>query len=200
MRMHLDKPMPLLKEPINCSWCSRKLQGHVQRRNGNLYCNDTCSNQGEERRLRYVAALAGTVNSHYLIGACALIIFMVAFTIFGGSKAFAQEQRHHGHMEHHENAYSKWMKPHKPNESCCNMKVVKANGEITGDCYPTRSRNVRNRDGWRLIAQKDDGNWVEIPDYVILRRTINPDESGVSSHICESHNVIHCFLESTGIM
>jgi hypothetical protein len=93
--MHLDKPMPLLKEPINCSWCSRKLQGHVQRRNGNLYCNDTCSNQGEERRLRYVAALAGTVNSHYLIGACALIIFMVAFTLFGGSKAFAHDPNTH---------------------------------------------------------------------------------------------------------
>lgn len=92
------------------------------------------------------------------------------------------------------------MKPYAPLESCCNMKIRKADGSVIGDCYPTRSRRVMNRDGERLIAEKDDGTWIEIPDRVILRRTLNPDQSGESSHICENGGPPICFLESTGVL
>lgn len=130
-----------------------------------------------------------------LIVACTIVFIAICANV---KKANAQE--HPGHAQYHENAYSKWMKPYAPSESCCNMKVVKADGSVSGDCYPTRSRRVLNRDGERLLVQKDDGTWIEVPYETILRRTINPDETGVSSHLCENGGPVFCFLESTGML
>jgi len=48
------------------------------------------------------------------------------------------------------------------------------------------------------MAKKDSGAWVDIPENIILRRTVNPDHSGVSGHLCESYGTLHCFLPPFG--
>lgn len=98
MRYGLDKPIKL-EQPQHCFWCNNSLQRlrnvYKGRDSERWYCSSEHLSQGEERALRYRAALAGTVSSHYLIGAALLIAFMLAFTFSGGSRAWAHDPLTH---------------------------------------------------------------------------------------------------------
>lgn len=135
----------------------------------------------------------------YLVGAIILSVLILDVTYTHKARA----QDHTGHDLYHDNAYSKWQKPNGVG-SCCNLRVLSLDGKtrVKGDCYPTEAKPILDKDGYQTgwIALKDDGSWVPIPESTLLRRTINPDDSGVSAHLCESYGDIHCFLPPAGVM
>lgn len=202
------RPTLAYAKPTTCHWCGGTLERirnvYKGRDSERYYDAEKCLVRGEERQLRKLAALAGTVCMHWTATLAAVLsVAMLAFIITGGSRAWAQD-RHEGHDKYHDNAYSTWMKPDKPGESCCNMKVMSEDGKyrVKGDCYPTDARllhdpETRDLNWWAL---RDDGKWIAIPDIKVLRRTPNPDETGRSAHICESYGQIHCFREPSGVL
>ena len=58
-----------------------------------------------------------------------------------------------------------------------------------GDCYPTKAE-VRVGSWW---AQRDNGEWVEIPDSKVLHER-NP--AGQDAHLCYSdpYKIVLCFV------
>lgn len=141
--------MALYKEPINCFWCGDKLQGHVLRKEGKLYCNEVCAKLGEERRLAYLATLAGKVC---VIGAMALSIFLVSFALT--PKARAHDPRTHAPDELHDSysdAYGK----------CC-----------TGDDFVIITTWEPTRNGYRIMYK---GEWLDAPDNVVVKNHYSPD-------------------------
>lgn len=115
--------------------------------------------------------------------------------------AFAQV--HENHEQHHP-AYSKWMQPNKT-VSCCNARVYNAEGDWTGDCYATEFRPVV-REGQLLgfeallDPRTNDGRreFVPLPEGKRIREK-NPDQSGVTGHICEDQfHAILCWVPPTG--
>jgi hypothetical protein len=77
------------------------------------------------------------------------------------------------------------------NASCCNGKET-TDSQSTGDCYPTTAK-VRAGSWW---AERDDGQWVIVPDDRILRER-NPDVE--RAHLCFCYGRALCFVPpSTG--
>ncbi len=83
----------------------------------------------------------------------------------------------------HERFYSGWMRPDKPNESCCNLR----------DCAPAKSvRRIGNR--WEAQRESDD-TWVVVPPEKIEQRRDSPDGR---SHLCSRGLSVFCFVAGSG--
>lgn len=177
MRYGLETPIPLGK-PTRCGWCGNalntcrrifKVKDHER-----YYCAEICFLQGEERRLRYLAALAGTVHVHWTVAlASILAAFMLAFTFTGGSKAWAHD------------FYGSWQRADGKG-SCCNAQVEK-DGQVTGDCRPARAYPDEHGQ-WHVLIR---GKYRPVPPEAI-REYQTPDGN---SHVCEDeNNGIMCFV------
>ena len=102
--------------------------------------------------------------------------------------AKAQDHSGHygqGHAEHHD-WYEKLKQPGS-NASCCNAQKKRPDGQLEGDCRPTRA--YQKDDGvWYALL---NGRWVPVPPRVVLK-DLSPDGN---SHICAGPSgVIFCFL------
>lgn len=194
MCMHLDTNIPFSHQKVVCDWCSNSLANIRNVYKGinceRQYCSRECHQKGEDRALRYKAALAGTISSHWLLGVAAiLIMFILAFTFTGGSKAWAQDvdgtvhQVHPGHAAHH-NIYKNWTQSNGYS-SCCNGDDPE-NG-VKGDCRPARA--YPDQDGqWHVLI---NGKYVPVPLHAI-RDYPTPDGN---SHVCETPSQgIMCFV------
>lgn len=90
----------------------------------------------------------------------------------------------------HEVFYNTWMRPDKPEVSCCSNV----------DCYPTEARF---RNGHWEAKRREDGQWLVIPPSKIERNRDMPD---AQAHLCapgpwgESHyeNGVICFGAGSG--
>ncbi len=73
--------------------------------------------------------------------------------------------------------------------SCCNGRRSSGDGDIEGDCRPTRA--FLGEDGqWRALI---DGRWRVVPPHVVLDPALNRE--GLYPHVCAgATGVIHCFL------
>lgn len=84
------------------------------------------------------------------------------------------------------NGYEKWMQPPRPLVSCCNDR----------DCEPVEGRYDEHR---RTYQAKIEGQWVDIPDSIILDRR-NPDNASPdgSFHACwdRGSKELLCFREA----
>lgn len=91
----------------------------------------------------------------------------------------------HGHAENHD-WYEKLKQPGS-NASCCNAQKKRPDGQLEGDCRPTRA--YQKDDGvWYALL---NGRWVPVPPRVVLK-DLSPDGN---SHICAGPSgVIFCFL------
>lgn len=210
MQYLLDTPTHLNGKPETCHWCGGRFERlrHIYKGKDShrYYDSEKCLIRGEQRaadlEITRVAQLAGQVHSRWYVGVAGILaLFILVFATTPKARAQGHDE---GHAKYHDNAYSTWMKPDKPGESCCNMKVMSEDGKyrVKGDCYPTEAilkpdPETHDLNWWAL---RDDGKWIPIPDIKVLRRTPNPDESGRSSHLCESYGTIHCFREPSGVM
>jgi hypothetical protein len=82
--------------------------------------------------------------------------------------AVAQHKHPPEHAELHERFYGTWMRPDKPNISCCNLK----------DCYPTAARMIGGQ--WQA-QRREDGRWLTVPESKIERNRDMPDGR---AHLC----------------
>jgi hypothetical protein len=64
--------------------------------------------------------------------------------------------------------YAGWMRPDRPNISCCDRK----------DCYATEARFVNGQ--WQAL-RREDGKWLTIPESKIERNREMPD---ARAHLC----------------
>lgn len=66
MNFSLDSTAPVLTKPTHCHWCGGTLERIRDIRKGiaceRYYDSKDCHQKGEDRALRYRAALAGTVS------------------------------------------------------------------------------------------------------------------------------------------
>jgi hypothetical protein len=160
MSYGLEKPIPLglNAKPTNCDWCSANLARlrNIYKGQGcqRHYCSQKCLTSGEDRAIRYRAALAGRVCSHYLVGAAILIAFMLTFTFTGGHRAWAHDPETHqanSLADAYSQAYGK----------CC-----------TGDDYVLISTWERTDTGYRVMYQ---GQWLDVAQNVKVSNMVNPD-------------------------
>ena len=96
MRYSLDVPLNLNRHSSRCKWCANLLAPARRiwkvRDAHRYYCSELCFLQGEERQVRYVAQLSGTVHLHWTATlAVILSVLMVAFVFIGGKRAWAQD-------------------------------------------------------------------------------------------------------------
>ena len=94
MRYSLDVPLNLNGHSSRCKWCANLLAPARRiwkvRAAHRYYCSELCFLQGEERRLRCAAKLAGTAHLHWTAALAAILsVFMVAFIFAGGMRAWA---------------------------------------------------------------------------------------------------------------
>ena len=165
------KPVLAYAKPTTCHWCSGRFppprtddQGRrfvpVIRKGKDCeryYCSDLCLSRGEERALRYKAALAGTVCSPWYIGAAGvLIVFMLAFTFTGGTRAWAHDPNTHL-ADGYATARS------KKGTLCCD------GSDYT---YVSPRSWERTQTGYRVHVQ---GKWVDVPADALVTNMKNPD-------------------------
>jgi hypothetical protein len=149
--------LPSLEAAMNrCDWCGNllstcrcvyKVQGEER-----YYCSQSCFLQGEERRLRYRAALAGTVHAHWT--ATLVSIAVLAFILSGGTSALAHDPRTH-QVDELANARS------KAGGLCCD-----------GKDYTIPYSWERTERGYRIHF---GGRWVDIPKDAEVNNMRNPD-------------------------
>ena len=131
-------------------------------------------------------------DSLFTKAASGLAIATISYLVV--ASAWSQSTPQHNHDQFHLDAYSRWAKPGQSPGTCCHAKITHPSGIVTGDCYPTEFR-IGAGGGW--VARKDDGTWIDIPDAIVIREK-NPDPTGVSGHLCESHGLLHCAVPPTG--
>jgi hypothetical protein len=89
--------------------------------------------------------------------------------------ALAQEHQHPPQDQAlHNQFYSNWYRPDKPNMSCCSNK----------DCYPTE---FRMQTGQWFARRREDGRWIWVPPgaFEHNRKVGIPRESpDTGSHVC----------------
>lgn len=142
-----------------CGWCGNLLSTcrciykvHDEER---YYCSESCFLQGEERRLRYRVALAGTVHTHWTATLAAIIsALMLAFIFTGGTRAWAHDPNTH-QADELANARS------KIGGLCCD-----------GKDYTRVSTWERTERGYRIHF---GGRWVHFPKEAEVDNMHNPD-------------------------
>ena len=117
-----------------------------------------------------------------------LCFLLLTLSLLGEAKA----QEHFHPVEDapiHEKFYKNWMKPDKPDQSCCNLS----------DCYPTE---IKISHGSLYARRREDGRWLFIPESKIERHRDNPDGR---SHMCapppsllNDGGVVYCFTLGGG--
>jgi hypothetical protein len=120
--------------------------------------------------------------------ALAALAFASSFQL---SQARAEDHHHPAaDVPIHEQFYSSWMMPDKPERSCCNKR----------DCYPTEARY---RDGFWEARRREDGQYVRVPWEKVEQNRDNPDGR---NHVCmppPSPNYygdeVYCFALGGGI-
>lgn len=155
MRFHLDTHIPFDHQKERCHWCGNSLarirnifKGVDSQRH---YDSESCLKRGEERALRYRAALAGTVSSHWLIGLAMFLAFFMG-------------------------AYS--AKAHDPNTHQA-TELSNARSKIGGQCcdgtdyaHVSPSAWERTDTGFRI---KFGQAWIEVPQDAVVHNMKNPD-------------------------
>lgn len=99
--------------------------------------------------------------------------------------ALAQEVHHHpGKSSTVDRFYSTWMKPDRPNESCCSRT----------DCDEAEVKNI-NGQWWAKRAR--DNRWVLVPAEKIERHRDSPDGR---NHFCASNYDLtpYCLVIGSG--
>jgi len=84
---------------------------------------------------------------------------------------------------HSHEFYSKWMKPHKPTESCCNNR----------DCFEVEGRKLPNGRYQAFV----DGEWIDIPPEIVLDPLKPENQSPGGYHLCRDPltKELFCFRE-----
>ncbi len=139
-----------------------------------------CQAVKELRELRKEQSHRGRGISSFVVPF--LLLLMVAPAIADG---IPNPPHHHPPQDTaiHERFYSGWMRPDKPNESCCNLR----------DCAPAKSvRRIGNR--WEAQRESDDA-WVVVPSEKIEQRRDSPDGR---SHLCSRGLNVFCFVAGSG--
>jgi hypothetical protein len=137
--------------------------------------------------LRHALETAGLALATLAL-AIAVLVFAADFQL---SQAQAQEHHHPAaDIPIHEQFYSSWMMPDKPERSCCNQR----------DCYPTEARY---RDGFWEARRREDGQYVRVPWEKVEQNRDNPDGR---NHVCMPplslnyhHDEVYCFTLGAGI-
>jgi hypothetical protein len=138
-----------------------------------------------------------TVGLSHMLGRWRSRGGMVAFAVLVFALSFqlspAQAEDHHhpaADVPIHEQFYSSWMMPDKPERSCCNQR----------DCYPTEARY---RDGFWEAKRREDGQYVRVPWEKVEQNRDNPDGR---NHVCMPppslnyhRDEVYCFTLGGGI-
>ncbi len=97
------------------------------------------------------------------------------------------------HHPLHHDFYKQWKQPNS-HESCCNARVVRADGYEIGDCEPTKAE-IRDGQWWAWYRDVEPSlsKWVPIPDNRIIRER-NPEQGGPNGHLCYSYGKVLCFV------
>lgn len=99
------------------------------------------------------------------------------FVLASSALAFGAEAHNHPAQDAaiHEQFYSTWMRPDRPDSSCCNLQ----------DCYPTTFKQEGGR--WYAL-RREDRQWVHVPDAKIEHLRNDGSEPRQSpdhrSHVC----------------
>lgn len=154
---------------IRCGYCRHEVKGVGMQHDGVTYCSRSCRELGIARRSK---AFDVVQTPWYLVLA---VLLGAAMLVWATSPRKSWAQSHH---QYHQDFYQHWKVPGKPNESCCNARIVHPNGHETGDCMPVKAE-VRKGDWWAY--EPITRQWLRIPDHTIVRY---PNPNLFEAHLC----------------